>query len=122
MSWVSEAELLDMLGKDLTVSMLAHFGGQRLYVPRYPNVTHAISQTIGLYGMTILCAAYPSQMLTFPSPPDRLTAKKKILFLLDEGKTYGEIAWIARVGLRYVEMVAREKKKQEDQPVQGKLL
>lgn len=121
MAWVSEAELIFMLGKDMATKILHHFGGQRLYVPRQADAMHPIAYYIGLESMEILCAVYPSQVLELPSPRDRMTAKKMICNLLDEGKSYSEIAHIARVGVRYVEIVAREKRKGDSSPKQGSL-
>lgn len=122
MAWVSEAELIFTLGKDMATKILHHFGGQRLYVPRQAEAMHPIAYYIGLESMEILCAVYPSQVLELSSLSlNRTTAKKLIYTLLDEGKSYSEIAHIARVGVRYVEIVAREKREKDDAPKQASL-
>ncbi len=121
MAWVPETELIFMFGKDMAANILHHFGGQRLYVPRQAEANHVIAQHIGLEAMAILCAVYPSQVLELPSPNDRITAKKMICALLDEGKSYSEIARRVRVGVRYVEVVASERRKKREGPKQGTL-
>lgn len=121
-SWICEADLVDVIGKEATQALTSTWGGMRLYVPHIAIARHKIAMIIGMRAMEDLCAAHAGETLTLPNNRQKDTAKQRVAQLLKVGKSHSEIAYIAGITMRYVEQIAQGLRDEAARPQQGRLI
>lgn len=121
-AWISDADLTDLLGRDLARTFTHVLGGQRVYVPARAYAEHRIACAIGLRGMEILCAARAGEELMLPNGRQKLTARRRAEKLLSEGKSLSQVADACTITIRYATQISRDLREQQLAPQQGSLL
>jgi hypothetical protein len=59
-------EVVQITDEDTTMRLVYHFGGSRIYIPKYPKEGKGISQAIGLEAANKLAANYGGDYLHIP--------------------------------------------------------
>ena len=106
--WVSTVELQDLLGKDTTHLLCAHFGGVAYYIPQVAKEEHQFARIIGMPAFRVLCSAYHGNNVTFPNGRRSEPKRAAIIKMLDEGHSLRHTALALGVSQRWVESVASQ--------------
>lgn len=121
MAWISEADLTDILGRDMARTLTRTLGGQRVYVPRAARADHKLARAIGMRGMAALCAARPGEALELPNGREKQTARRRAEALLRQGATLAQAAEACCISKRYAERIAQDMRARAQAPQQGSL-
>lgn len=126
-SYVPLEELVDAIGQQAALQLLAQHGGTRLYIPAHPGPDHAIVKAIGGEAAAKLAEHIATGVggltIELPRGPAGLAAKHRRRLLEAAGRgdmTEREIAQDLRVHGRTVRR-ARAKLREEDDAKQGRL-
>ncbi|MBF6569089.1 MAG: helix-turn-helix domain-containing protein [Candidatus Binataceae bacterium] len=98
-------EIVDTIGDDAALKLIADFAGTRLYVPQEPNPEDPISRSIGLPAAQKLARLYGGDRMDVPNPAVR---RMRILQMRAAGATVESIARELRCTARRVYQVLAE--------------
>lgn len=106
-TWVSRAELEEVLGKDGADMLCRTSGGVPLYVPRSADASTFLGRLLGPLRLAALTTIYGGMRITVPNGRRAEPFKGRIIDLLQCGTSAEKIAMAVGVTERYVRMVAR---------------
>ena len=104
--WVSQTELVSLLGADAARALCVTRGGISFYVPKEMDTRHPIAAVVGFAGLAALCAAFGGDCITVPNGRKAEPYKRAILRLLERGRSIPDIALEMGVTERYVRALA----------------
>lgn len=102
-TWVSEPELVAVIGKDMASTLCKYRGGIPLYVPKHPRPEHEVAKIVGMPAFEALCNQYGGEHITVPCGGVR---KEALVNALKAGKNKRQAARECGVSVRYAFMVA----------------
>jgi hypothetical protein len=106
--WVSEADILKILGPEKSAALIRIYGGRKLYIPAKPAKNHSIAETVGFLGMAALCREFGGFKICIANARSQNSKKAQIMELIDQGLSLSKIAELMEVTMRYVSMVKKE--------------
>ena len=98
-TWVSQPELVAILGEEATSEILRTLGGQVVYVPKCGPLVDAI----GGPAMKALCEQFAGMTLALPACGS--SKKERVIELLEAGLRPAAVAREVRVSERWVRQV-----------------
>ena len=107
-SWVSRAELEELLGAQAAALMMRTYGGVPVYIPKQAWAGTELSRLVGVPALEKLAALYGGDRITVPNGRKPDPHKGRIIQMLDDGLTPSAIARRLGVTERYVWAVSRQ--------------
>lgn len=102
--------IVEAVGYDLALTLVARFGGTELRIPRHPDERDAIAQCIGVEAATRLAETFSSGRCELPRCAAWLQARRdeEISVRYNGGETQAELARRFRLTERHIRRILRE--------------
>lgn len=114
-------ELETTMGEKAFVTLLRHWGGRRLYVPRRMHPDHAIANVVGIDAAYALSDLVQGEYVDLPTLAryDRKIQRARIVALRKKGKSLDMVAWECKCSRRYVSQVCRDYREEIEEEMPG---
>jgi hypothetical protein len=107
-TWVSMAELTELVGAETARRLSVARGGVPFYVPQAADPGHFLAGIAGVRGMAVLCSRFGGERITVPNGRKADPHKAAVLRELARGGNPAEIAMALGVTERYVYALAAD--------------
>lgn len=82
-------DLAEVIGEEAAFALAAEFMGERVYIPKNPEVEPRIEHAIGPENAALLCDAFWRTIIAMPT---KVVIERKVVVLAAQGVTKREIA------------------------------
>jgi Mor family transcriptional regulator len=108
-------EVVDITDEDTAMQLVNHFGGRRVYIPKYPREGKGIAQAIGLKAASKLAARYGGDYLHIPfcQALKQEMRDRQILSARQQGAKTAELAKQFNLSQRRVQEIIADQKLQK---------
>ena len=109
-------EIADVAGEDAACAVAQEYGGVRVYFPKDCSQNHWLAELVGHKAAILICRHFAGDItgininipLGFTSRDSIM--RRRIYALIDEGRSYRDIALMLRINQRTVERVGSSQK------------
>jgi hypothetical protein len=104
-------DLAEVVGEEAAFALASEFMGERVYIPKDPDVEPRIAEAIGADQARHLCDAFWRTVVTFPS---KIVIERRVVQLAEQNITKREIARRLKIRqARVFAILARERDKRQ---------